>query len=432
MRKSLILPVCAIGFFLVTFLASYQFFYRGGYSAPEAPQIYFEEILAIPAGPEEFNDQPVFSANPVGSANRGTLLVDAGHRNAFAQAEITSLANLVTGRGYDIEFVPEPGESVLGEALRSADAFLVISPVLPYERGEANLVVDFVERGGRLLLVADPGRPHNINSLSERLGVSFRPDYLYNLSEHDSNFQEFFVRDFQAHAVTAGIGELVFFYAGSIESPGESLALTGGDTRSNISSRNLPRSPLVVGAHRNVLAVHDLTFMVPPYNSVRDNNRLVANIADFLTEEQKEYRLTDFPGFFQDDVDILLGRADLFDLGAQMRQALESRGINSGVREVENAGNDTVFLGLYEDDAQVARYLDSAGVLIGDSLTAPFTPGIPLEETSILLLHRTGERDVLIVLSNTPEGLGEMVGKLNADTFRTGLADDFAGVYKTK
>lgn len=432
MRKLLILPVCAIAFFLVTFLVSYQLFYRGGYSAPEAPDINFEQIMADPAGPEEFNDQPVFSANPVGGDNRGTLLVDTGHRNAFAPAEITSLANLVAGRGYDIEFVEEPGVSPLEEALRSADAFLVISPVVAYERGETNLVVDFVERGGKLLLVADPGRPHRINSLSERLGVSFRPDYLYNISEHDTNFQEFFVRDFQAHAVTAGVGELVFYYAGSIESPGASLALTGGDTRSSMSDRDLPRSPLVVGAHRNVLAVHDLTFMIPPYNAVRDNNRLVANIADFLTEEQKEYRLADFPGFFQDDVDILLGRADLFDLGARMRQALESRGINSGMREVENAGNDTVFLGLYEDDAQVARYLDSAGVRIGDTLTAPFTPGISLEETSILLLHRAGERDVLIVLSHTPEGLGEMVKKLDTGTFRTGLADDFAGVYKTK
>ena len=180
----------------------------------------------------------------------------------------------------------------------------------------------------------------------------------------------------------------------------------------------MPRSPLVVGAHRNVLAVHDLTFMIPPYDAIRDNSRLVANIADFLTEEQKDYQLTDFPGFFQDDVDILLGRAELFDLGAKMRQALESRGINSGIQEVENASRDTVFLGLYEDDSQVARYLDSAGVRIGDSLTAPFTPGIPLEDTSILLLHRAGERDVLIVLSNTPEGLGEMVGKLNTGTLQ--------------
>lgn len=432
MWKLLIFPVCAIAFFLVTFLSSYQFFYRGGYNAPVAPEIYFEEIMAVPAPAEDFTDQPVFSANPLGSTNRGTLLVDTGHRNAFSTREISTLLNRVNARGYDVEYVTEPGAPVLTEGLRTADAFLVVLPNVPYSVGEADQVVDFVERGGKVLVVADPGRPHRINSLSERLGVAFQPDYLYNLAEHDANFQEFYVRDFPAHEITAGINEMVFFYAGSIESAGESLALTDENTYSNISERNFPRSPVAMGANRNVLAVYDLTFMIPPYNAVRDNDQMVTNIAEFLTDEQKDYQLADFPGFLQGGVDILLGRPDLFDLGAEMRQVLSESGVSSEVRGSENAGRDTVFLGLYDNPAAVARYLDSAGVRIDDSLSAPFSSGIPLEGSSVLLLHRTGERDVLIVLSSTPEGLEEMVNKLGAGTFRAGLADDYAGVYKTE
>ena len=127
MWKLLIFPVCAVIFFLVTFLSSYQFFYRGGYSAPEAPEIYFEEIQAIPAAAQDYTDQPVFSANPVGSTNRGTLLVDTGHRNAFASGEIATLLSRVSGRGYDIEFVTEPGAAALANGLRNADALVVIS-----------------------------------------------------------------------------------------------------------------------------------------------------------------------------------------------------------------------------------------------------------------------------------------------------------------
>ena len=430
--KLLIFPIFAIAFFVATFLSSYQFFYEGGYNPPVAPQIYFEEILAIPASPEEFTDRPVFAANPVGAANRGTLLVDTGHRNAFSNDEITTLLERVYGRGYDVEFILEPGASFLAEGLMSADAFVVISPTIAYGRDEADLVVDFVEQGGRLLLVADPGRPNRLNSLAERLGVSFRPDYLYNLAEHDSNFQEFYVRDFEAHALTAGIGEMVFFYAGSIESAGEPLARTDGNTQSSISELNVPRSPLATGAYRNVLAVHDLTFMIPPYNAVRDNNILVANIADYLTEEQRDYRLADFPGFLKGDVNILLGQPDLFEQATQLKQDLRGLGIDSEVREVEDSSLDTVFLGLYEDYSRVARYLDAAGVIVGDSLTAPFAPGISLDETSVLLLHRAGDRDVLIALSATPTGVGDLVKQLNAGTFRAGLADDFAGVYRTK
>lgn len=432
MWKLLIFPAFAVAFFLVTFFSSYQFFYRGGYTPPVAPEIYFEEIVVEAAPAEDFSDQPVFSANPIGAGNRGTLLVDTGHRNAFLAGEIATLLSRVTDRGYDVEFVTEPGAEALAPGLRNADALVVISPTLPYAPEEGQLVLDFVEQGGKVLLLADPGRPHVLNSLSERLGVAFQPDYLYNLHEHDANFQEFYVRDFRAHEVTAGINEMIFFYAGSIESSGQSLALTDENTYSSVSERVVPRAPLAIGGYRNVLAVYDLTFMIPPYNAVRDNDRLVANIADFLTAEQKDYQLADFPGFFENDVEILLGSPDLFDLGAQMRQALSARGLTSEVKEQENAGQDTVFLGRYDNHAAVARYLDAAGVLIGDSLTAPFGQGIPLDGTSFLLLDRLGERDVLIVLSHSSEGLEEMVEKLKAGTFRTGLADDFAGVYKTE
>ena len=157
MWKLLIFPAFAVAFFLVTFLSSYQFFYRGGYTAPESPEIYFEEILAVPAPAEDFTDQPVFSANPVGATNRGTLLVDTGHRNAFSSGEISTLLSRVTDRGYAVEFVDEPGAANLAKGLRSADAFVVISPIVPYDSAEGDLVLDFVEQGGKLLLSADPG-----------------------------------------------------------------------------------------------------------------------------------------------------------------------------------------------------------------------------------------------------------------------------------
>ena len=428
MWKLLVLPGFAVAFFVVAYL----FFYQGGYAPPDAPDIAFEEIVTIPVVAADFSDQPVFSGNPVGAARRGTLLVDDAHRNAFNPAEITTLLARVSDRGYAVEFITEAGTTKMENQLRQADAFLVISPIEPYLREEADLVVDFVERGGKLLLLADPGRSNQLNSLSERLGISFQPDYLYNLDEYDSNFREVFVRDFQADAITSGIGEMVFYYAGSIESAGPGLALTDERTYSSIAERIVPRSPLAIGADRNVLAVHDLTLFIPPYNGVRDNDRLVANIADFLTEGQRDYRLADFPSFFEGSVDILLGQPDLFDQGTRLKQLLDKQGVSSEMRGVENVIRDTIFLGLYDNDASVARYLDSAGVRIDDTLTAPFTPGIPLEGTSAILLHRAGDRDVLIVLADTPEGLADTVKQLDSGDFRSGLVDDFAGVYKTE
>ncbi len=429
LRRTLILllfPVCAVAFFG----AAYLFFYSGGsYSPPAAPDIAFTEAVSQPADTAVFADEPVFAAAAVGA--RGTLLVDLAHRNAFFQEELAALLTRVAGRGYGVEFLEEGEE--LEDELRAAAALLVILPREAYSGKEAALAADFAARGGRVLLIADPGRPHQINSLAEPLGVSFRPDYLYNQTEYDTNYQEIFVRDFQADAVTSGVQEIALYYSGSIESAGPGLAFTDGNTYSSLGEPLTARSPLAVGANPNVLAAHDLTFMIPPYNGVRDNDRLLANIADFLTGGQVEYRLTDYPHFLQGDVDLLLGRPELVDLGSRLKARLAAGGSRAAVQRLDNGGRDTVFLGLYDDATAVARYLDALGIYVEESgINAPFAPGLAREGTGLLALYRAGEREVLIVLADTPEGLQEIVGQLESGDFRRGLVADYAGVYKTE
>lgn len=429
LRRILILllfPACAVVFFG----AAYFFFYPGGgYSPPAAPEIAFTEAVSRPADTAAFADRPVFAAATAGE--RGILLVDTAHRNAFFQEELAALLARVAGRGYAVEFL-EQGE-VLGEELRAAAALLVILPREPYSGAEANLVADFAERGGRVALIADPGRPHNINSLAEPLGVSFRPDYLYNQVEYDTNYQEIFVRDFQADAVTSGVQEIALYYSGSIESAGPGLAFTDSNTYSSLTEPVVARSPIAVGANPNVLAAHDFTFMIPPYNGVRDNDRLLANIADFLTGGQMEYRLTDYPHFLQGGVDLLLGRPELVDLGSRLKEGLAEGGSRVELRRLDNGGGDLVFLGLYADAAAVGRYLDAVGIYVEESgINAPFAPGLSREGTGLLALYRAGEREVLVVLADTPQGLEKIIGQLESGGFRRGLVADYAGVYKTE
>ena len=439
MRKLLLIPGFAVAFLVVAYLFFNQGGYQGGYDAPDSPDIAFEEVVYYPAAALDFTDRPIFSTNVTAATARGTLLVDSGHRNSYNREEITTLLSRVANRGYAVEFIPQPQssqssglEATLEEQLRQADSFMVISPQLPYTGAEADLVADFVSQGGKLLLVADPGRRHRLNSLAEPLGVTFQPDYLYNLAEYDTNFQEIFIRDFQAHALTSNLGELVLYAAGSIESAGPGLAFTGENTVSSISEREAPRAPLAIGANRNVLAVYDLTFMIPPYNAMRDNDRLIANIADFLTESERKYRLADFPRFFGGDVDILLGNPELFDRGTQLKQLLAGLGVTAELQGGEDLSRDTVFLGLYEDAAVVGRYLNSSGVSVAETLSLSFAPDIPLEGTAVMLLYRSGDRDVLVILASESKALAGPVNALGSGKFRNGLVDDFVGVYKTE
>ena len=416
------------------------YFYQGGYDAPAAVDIPYHEIPSRSAASGKVADSP-------GTQERqGLLLVDAQHVNSFGENEIISLSSRVASRGYDVEFVgdfsaiedPEqisPRLQQLAAKLRRADSFAVILPQTPFSDAEARLVERFVAKGGKLLLVSDPSRPQQINTLAERFGLDFQPDYLYNTVDYDLNYRNIFVRDFQPDRLTAGLDSITLYMAGSIRSPGSGLAFIDANTKSSLLESAGDHSPLAWGDSRNVLAVADLSFMVPPQDSLLDNDRLVSNIADYLTESERQLDLADFPYFYQTGadggVDILIGQQSLLAAGLQMKNGLAAYRVSAEVSAVEDLSRDTVFLGLYEDAVQVAQYLQAAGVRVDDTLGTPFTPDLDLTGAGTIVLDRAQDgRHVLIVLADTEGTLTDTVASLINGGYTHDLVSDFVGVHK--
>ena len=421
-------------------------FYRGGYEPPPPSDISYVGVTTRPAP-----DGPL-PAPPVAGVGRGLVLVDAQHSNAFTEDEILALVSMVTDRGYRVEFIgdlapafgqrsgsgPEAdltagfGPQELEEKLRGADSLLVIMPGRPYSEGEAALVENFVSKGGKLVLVSDPARRQQINTLAERFGLDFQPDYLYNLVDNDQNFRHIFVRDFQPDELTAGLETIALHTAGSIRSSGTGLAFGDANTRSSLLGATGELNPIALGETRSVLAIADFEFMVPPYISLLDNDRLVSNVADFLTAGEREYDLADFPHFYERGqdagVDILLGRQSLWNIGLAMKNGLSNLGYSARMSGAEDPSRDTVFLGLYDDALQVSRYLQASGIRVGDTLGTPFATDLELAGTSITVLERSGDRDVLMVLADGPEALYGAVGSLLFGEFRAELVSDFVGM----
>ena len=100
---------------------------------------------------------------------KGVLLVDKAHLNNFEEREVGSLTSRVEVRGYSIEFLgernsdfPPPGPAqrvaLLDEGLRRADSFAVILPRDAYNDQEMDIIEQFVDNGGKLILVGDPTR----------------------------------------------------------------------------------------------------------------------------------------------------------------------------------------------------------------------------------------------------------------------------------
>ena len=427
-----IFPLFALGFFL----GAYFFFYRdvGGYSPPQLVDIAFEDITPLSAGLSTVNEVPLIQ--------RGMFLVDGTHGNGFTKEEIATLVSRVAHRGYDVEVIGEPasfggfrtmGErsrlGLLEEKLRLAGSMVVVLPGEAYTREEVDLVERFVDKGGRLLLVADPSRSHQIDSLAERFGIAFQPGYLYDSQDYDLNFQNIKVSHFREDQITRDLESIAFYLTGALESTGPALAITSPTTRSPLTENPTTFSPLVRGSKDGVVAVGDLTFMVPPRSTVLDNDTLISNLADFLTAGEREFELADYPHFFREEVDVLLGRSSLLDTAAQLRENLSTFRIGSSIKGVEDVTKDTVYLGLYEDSSDVAQYLEVAGIHVDETLRIPFTPDIERKGTGMIFLLTEEERHVLVVLADSQGTLGDTVDLLASGFFREGLLGDFVGVY---
>ncbi len=420
-------------FAAVVFFGAFWFFYRGGDGPSPSVNVPFQQIESSAAPLGDFVDSPQVRVK------RGLFLIDAVHANAFREIEIITLRSRVASRGYDVELVgdfsaesEETRLALLEEKLRRADSFMTILPRSAYTDAEITLVERFVRKGGKLLLISDPTRPQRINGLAERFGLEFQPDYLYNVAEYDLNFQHIYVRDFLPDQLTTGLDAVVLYTAGSIRSAGPGVAFTDADTRSTVVESTGNLNPIVRGNNRNVVGISDLTFLIPPHNAVLDNDRLVSNIADYLTSSEREYDLADFPHFYNrganDSVDILVGRPSVLNSGVAIRNGLSEIGLSSQLKDSEDISRDTVFVGLYEDAPQMGRYLQASGIAVGDTLETPYAPGLALSGTAITALARTQDRYVLVILADAPETLSDAVEQLLTGDFRNSLVSDYAGV----
>lgn len=419
---------------IVSLTGSFFLFYGGRYTPPALSLLKQDSVLPAPFPIQPFTDSPV--------KRKGTLVVDMTHFNNYSDQEISILLSRVSSRGFIIKLLGNVGEFMdsaprrvqrendLEVALRSADSYMVALPWYDFTDKERSLVRSFVGRGGKVLLVSDSVRNSAMNSLASDFGLIFEPDYLYNVLEHETNFQHFYVRSFRNAQISQGLKTVVFYQAGSISPESQGVAFTDENTFSSARESRGPFTPMSLAANGRVLAVSDLTFMTAPYNSVLDNDRLVSNIADFLTISERTFGLAEFPFFFKKDVDVVASSESLIGEAQSLRSLLSGFERVSVVKSEESFLNETAFLGLWQDYSKVEHYLSSAGIVIGKTIQTPFTGDIPAEGTALLYLDRSQERNVLIVLGDTDEAVGRVIDMLGSGEFRQGLVSDRLGIYR--
>jgi len=238
-----------------------------------------EKITFSPSEIKVFSD--------VYQKREGTVLADFAHQNNFKFEELYLLTLRITSRGFSFEYLKEKGE--LEKKLRSSDALIIILPLDEFSQKENGLIKEFIEKGGKLLLIGDPTRPSEINSLASQFGLIFENDYLYNLKENDGNFRYICLTDFKSGLdLTKELEKITLYSAGSISPSEWGIVFCDENTLSLIAEKKDKLSPVVLSPDRRVLAISDLTFMIEPYNASSDNNQFISRLADWLTKSEIE------------------------------------------------------------------------------------------------------------------------------------------------
>ncbi len=361
------------------------------YAPPEIATIDPEAIAPHLYDYRPFEDSP--------EPAQGHVVIDLTHANNLDINDLSPLRDRLAARRVTLETLKEGAEETLTSQLRQATALLVVAPTVPYAPAEQKAIVEFVEDGGRLLLVADPTRPvvedeeedlfslysiffptsavPAINSLAQRFGVVYFDDYLYNLEDNAGNYRNVKLTPTEGNSLNRGVETVVFFASHSIRGEGHALLTGGPHTHSPMRTGETSLTAALLTMDERVLALGDLTFLTAPYHTVADNDRFLSQIADWLAVAGRiRDHLEDFPYLFGRPVDMVQVSGDLLDprliaRSSELQMLFDHAHLTLDLRAEPAPEHDALLVGTFEDLALVDDYLTQAGITVTLTLTKP-------------------------------------------------------------
>jgi hypothetical protein len=403
-----------LGTALLVFALQLLYFYSGVSSPPpaEAYNASFIPISTLPVTPYE--GERIWKG--------GLVLIDMAHENDLTEEELSPLLERIASRGAHARILRE--RKAWEESLQEARGLVLINPTKPPSLEEAAALQRFVERGGRLLLLSDPTRTSLINSFSSPFEIVFRGGYLYDLRENEGNYRYVSIRNWTPSEVTEGVRWVTLYVATSIDPSEDGIAFASPTTRSSEDRTREDLTPIVLREGK-VLAVGDLTLFTPPYHTVRDNNRLLSNVVDFLLGGERIYTVSDFPHYFGKEVQIVLSNLSHLTEGIRLKALLEVGG-RKGVLVVRNeSGGDAIYVTPYSDLMEASRYLDAEGIsLIGDRIRIRDLGEVPWADSSLVYLLQREDRTLLFLLFDKETDLEEALDRLEDGEIQRSLLTD--------
>ena len=236
-------------------------------------------------------------ANPKGDV--GVVLFDRSHGNRFNDEEVASLVRAINSAGGEVRYTGIT--TGFRGGLRQADVLVVIDPARQYGSAEVDAIEQFVEDGGRLVIVGEPNRKtveasglsaslvtrrSKVSTLASSFGISFGTQYLYDMEHNDGNFKNVVTSppDRTEAAAVEGVEQVTMYTATSVSvNRGRVLLRTAGTAERGNEDPRRGFPVAALAADGSVMAVGDKTFLGEQYHAVADNDVFVQRVVEFMT-----------------------------------------------------------------------------------------------------------------------------------------------------
>ena len=435
MKKFIItLVLYFLAAFLAVFAAEGVFFYKGIYHPPALLRVKAEDVAVPSPYVSVFNEPP--------EKHAGTVVVDLSHHNNFNPWEVDTLVSRIASTGFSVKLLKDSAD--FETSLRSADAYILISPQTSLSSDEIALLKELVARKMKLMLMEEQGRsaasfsgailaPIPAGEVSAAFGFLFERDYLYNLKENDGNYRNVFLTDFKPNEITKGLKKIVFYSAGSLTGSDSGIVFTDDNTFSSKFETRGKLSPIVLTAGSRVLGIYDVTFLTEPYNASYDNNRLLANIADWLTTSERTFSLADFPYFIKKTPSVVYTAEALIPQALTVKNLLNDEfGINPLVGKYEDASQagDMVILSLFGDAGKLKSILDTGNIRVTSNTTEVSGVGTIAQSAASVIYYKEGDNNRLVILASNSKQLQDTIQLLKTGEFRQWLVRDSLAIYQ--
>lgn len=257
--------------------------------------------------------------DPTVGDGSGVIVIDDSNANRFDRADVQPLAEALSGVGYEVRF---HATGDMDEALADADGLVVIDPGSAYAGDDLAAVEEFVDGGGRLVILGEPNRisiaadllgpalteqESQLTEIGGAFDLHFDTRYVYDQTANDGTYQEIVVEPHEDAALPPNDGTAIdeidrvaLQVATEVRSTGggEPMLVTSDQART--AGEDDPRRHTVAVRDGDVLGVGDSSFLAADRHNVADNEILLASITEFLVSGD---RVTGVPDEVGDGLD---------------------------------------------------------------------------------------------------------------------------------